>query len=69
MPDQILRDRLVCGIPDQLFRESLLAQRKLELKDCVEQCKAAERASRQSRVIKDIGPKKSAQDATLEHGA
>ena len=47
--ERMIRDRIVCGIWDNALRKSLLEDRKLTLKKCVERCKSVESSSRQAQ--------------------
>ena len=51
-PDEILRDRLVFGICNNKVRERLLREHNLDLRRCVDLCRAAETSAAQMR---DIG--------------
>lgn len=50
--DSLLRDRLVLGIRDNKTRERLLQKAKLNLRTCVEMCRAAEATHQQ---LKNLG--------------
>ena len=41
-PDQLLRDRIVCGLRSQTLRQQLLRQKNLTLKECVEACQTVD---------------------------
>ena len=42
LSDELLCDRIVCGICDDRVRSSLLQCKKLTLEDCLEKCRASE---------------------------
>ena len=48
LADQLIRDRIVCGISDTVVRKRLLQERGLNLNKCIDMCRSAETA--QSRV-------------------
>ena len=47
--DQLIRDRIVCGIKDAVVRKKLLQEKELKLDRCIAICKAAEITSVQVR--------------------
>ena len=49
--DSLIRDRIICGISDNVTRERLLRTKELDLKTCVDYCKAAETVKVQAQQI------------------
>ena len=49
--ERMIRDKIVCGIRDNAVRKSLLEDRNLTLKKCVDRCKAVESSGRQAQNI------------------
>lgn len=50
--DSIIRDRIVCGIADDVTRRKLLQTRNLDLNTAIDICKAAEMAGQQMKSLK-----------------
>ena len=50
-PEEILRDRMVCGLRDPALRRSLLQRKNLTLGDCISEARSAERARAQNATI------------------
>ena len=50
-PDDLLRDRIVCGIKNKHLRQRLLQEKALTLEKCVDMCKAAETAKSQATAM------------------
>ena len=42
LEDSLIRDRIVCGIKDQMVRKRLLQTADLKLKSCIDMCRASE---------------------------
>ena len=53
LKDQLIRDRIVCGVRDNAVRRKLLQESKLTLKKCVDICRDAEATSAQ---LKEMAP-------------
>ena len=53
LKDQLIRDRIVCGVRDNAVRRKLLQESKLALEKCVDICRAAEATSAQ---LKEMAP-------------
>ena len=51
LQERMSRDKIVCGIRDNALHKSLLEDRKLTLKKCVDRCKAVESFGRQAQNI------------------
>lgn len=51
MTDDLLKDRLVCGIRDDGVRKTLLQKRQLTLAVCIDACRAAEVATTQLKAM------------------
>lgn len=49
--DELLRDRIVCGIVDNTTRKQMLQKKSLTLQSCVDICRASEATSRQLKVM------------------
>ena len=47
-PEQIIRDRIVCGLHDDRQRQALLSRAKLTLKECILECRANEQSKKQA---------------------
>ena len=47
-PEQIIRDRIVCGLRDDRQRQALLSLAKLTLKECILECHANEQSKKQA---------------------
>ena len=45
LKDQLIRDRIVCGVRDNAVRRKLLQESKLTLEKCIDICHAAEATS------------------------
>ena len=54
MTNELLRDRLVCGIKEDSIREVLLQTRNLTLPEAIDICKSAEIASTQLKSMADL---------------
>ncbi|XP_064638291.1 uncharacterized protein LOC135494308 [Lineus longissimus] len=52
LKDELIRDRIVCGISDDGVRKKLLQQSKLTLKLCIDICRAAETTTAQVKAMK-----------------
>ena len=50
-PDEVLKDRLVCGVRDEQLRKSLLQQASLTLEKCLEAGRASEIATIQATAL------------------
>ncbi len=59
LKDDLIRDRLVCGIRDNSVRRKLLQESKLTLERCVDVCRAAEATKNQLKDIASIQSKES----------
>ena len=53
LKENLIRDRIVCGVRDNVVRRKLLQESSLNLTKCVDICRAAEAASAQ---IKEMAP-------------
>uniref|UniRef100_A0A1Y1KPK9 Paraneoplastic antigen Ma-like C-terminal domain-containing protein n=1 Tax=Photinus pyralis TaxID=7054 RepID=A0A1Y1KPK9_PHOPY len=53
--DSLIRDIIVCGVIDHKVRDALLRETELDLKKCVDMCRAAELANLQSKQIGECG--------------
>ena len=51
-PDQILRDRLVCGVRDESLRQALLSKSTLTLEQCIQMCRVREQSATQTATIR-----------------
>ena len=51
LEDNFLRDRLVCGIIDEIVREKLLQVQDLTLEECVNMCRLFESSAKQLRTL------------------
>ena len=51
LKDRLIRDRIVCGIRDKSLQRSFLEDPTLTLQKCVEKCRAAEQAKKQTAEI------------------
>lgn len=51
MADELLRDRIVCGIRDSGLRKRLLGKKGLTLPGCIDMCKACEVTARQAKAM------------------
>ena len=60
LKDDLIRDRLVCGIRDNGQRKKLLQEPKLTLEKCFDRCRAAEDMSSQSKESSEVNALKSA---------
>ena len=49
--DEVLKDRLVCGLRDERLRKHILQQRGLTLEKCLEAGRAIEAAGMQAKVL------------------
>ena len=47
-PDEILRDKIVRGVQDERLRRSLLSRSKLDLKECITECRMRQQAEKQA---------------------
>ena len=52
--EQIMRDRLVCGIRDESLRQTMLAKQKLTLEECIMLCRGKEQATSQMATMRTI---------------
>jgi hypothetical protein len=59
MAEELLRDRLICGIRGDTVRKALLQKRKLELSTCIDICRSAELAAVQLKAMADPEPQES----------
>ena len=50
-PDKILRDRIVSGVQDEKLRRSLLSRSKLDLKECITECRMRQQAEKQAATM------------------
>ena len=55
LKDDLIRDRIVCGITDDGVRKRLLQTAKLTLKTCMDTCRASETTSQQLKAMKTSG--------------
>ena len=46
--EQIIRDRIVCGLHDHRQHQALLSRPKLALKECILECRANEQSKKQA---------------------
>ena len=51
LKDSLIRDRIVCGIRANNVRKRLLQERNLDLKTCIDKCKAAEATEAQVKTM------------------
>ena len=51
LKDEIIRDRIVCGVRDSSLRKKLLQVPELTLERCIDMCRSAEAASTQLEAI------------------
>ena len=51
LKDDLIRDRVVCGIQDNSVRKRLLQEPKLTLQNAIEKCRASESAKKQLKVM------------------
>ena len=51
MSEDMIRDKIVCGITKDSLRKSLLERKDLSLSVCIDICRAAERSAQQSKVM------------------
>ena len=51
MEDEMLRDRIVCGVGDNALRRQLLQKKNLTLQSCVDMCRASEATAHHLRVM------------------
>ena len=51
LADQMIRDRIVCGIKDNAIRKKLLQESDLSLQKCVDICRAAEKTAAQVKTM------------------
>ena len=56
LKEEMIRDRLVCGISDNALRKKLLQESQLTLEKCMDYCRAAEAANSQLKEISSHGP-------------
>ena len=56
LKEEMIRDRLVCGISDNGLRKKLLQESQLTLEKCMDYCRAAEAANSQLKEISSHGP-------------
>ena len=63
LKDELIRDRLVCGIKDNGVRKKLLQESKLTLDRCVDVCRAAEATKNQ---VKEITNKETAEGVSVD---
>ena len=56
LEDDLLRDRLVCGIIDEIAREKLLQVEDLTLEKCVNMCRLFESSAKQLRTLGSSQP-------------
>ena len=56
LEDNLLRDRLVCGIIDEILREKLLQVEDLTLEKCVNMCRLLESSARQLKTLGSSQP-------------
>ena len=63
LKDQLIRDRIVCGVRDNAVRRKLLQESKLTLEKCVDICRAAEATSAQ---LKEMAPSQQQQNHASE---
>lgn len=49
--DSLTKDRLVCGIPENILREKLLREDNLDLQKALTLCRAAETMKAQAREL------------------
>ena len=61
LKDQLIRDRIVCGVRDNAVRRKLLQESKLALEKCVDICRATEATSAQ---IKEMAPSQQQQHSS-----
>ena len=50
-PDEILRDKIVSGVQDEKLRRSLLSRSKLDLKECIAECRMRQQAEKQAATM------------------
>ena len=50
-PDEILRDKIVSGVQNERLRRSLLFRRKLDLKECITECRMRQQAEKQAATM------------------
>ena len=50
-PDEILRDKIVSGVQDERLRRSLLSRSKLDLKECITECRMRQQAEKQAATM------------------
>ena len=55
LKEEMIRDRLVCGISDNALRKKLLQESQLTLEKCMDYCRAAEAANSQLKEISSHG--------------
>jgi hypothetical protein len=53
LKDELIRDRIVCGIRDGDVRKELLKERKLTLKSAMDICKSNEQSAKHSKELKN----------------
>ena len=63
LKDQLIRDRIVCGVRDNAVRRKLLQESKLTLEKCVDICRAAEATTAQR---KEMAPSQQQQHHSSE---
>ena len=63
--DELLRDRLVCGINDQQIQRRLLAKRDLKLKDAIDEARSCESATKDYKTLQTQPGNGAAEEATL----
>ena len=51
MEDELLRDRIVCGIRDGALRRQLLQRKALTLPQCIDMCRASEATAKQVKIM------------------
>ena len=56
LKEEMIRDRLVCGISDNALRKKLLQESQLTLEKCMDYCRAAEAANSQLKETSSHGP-------------
>ena len=56
LKEEMIRDRLVCGISDNALRKKLLQESQLTLEECMDYCRVAEAANSQLKEISSHGP-------------
>ena len=61
LKDQLIRDRIMCGVRDNALRRKLLQESKLALEKCVDICRATEATSAQ---LKEMAPNQQQQDSS-----